>query len=192
MEPKWPKSIVRLVVIVAIGTALALFSWIYVWDSTSNQRAPVAVAADTVSDTGWDEVDDLESGQRYMAQTIELFLSGLPSATTGVFEFIRVPVSEAVKLQESLGMVETPWDHLEPGTATVLAWSSEDVVFGVPRPRHGVETDLQGDTLVVIVHRDSGLEMRAVVVNDALRGLRDSAFERVTTELTVGPFAEAG
>jgi len=74
---------------------------------------------------------------------------------------------------------------------TVLSWSSDDVVFGVPRPRQGVETNLQGDTLIVILHLDTGLEMRAVVRNDTLGGLRNSAVERVETELTVGPFADA-
>jgi len=192
MPRRWSDLVRTRLVVGIVGAGLIIAFWINLGGPPSMPGASAAeVATGLPSETGWDEVHDVETGQRYLTQTIELYLPGLPSAVTGDFEYIRAPASEVVELQSSLGLVETPWVFLEPGPVTVLSWSSDDVVFGVPRPRQGVETNLQGDTLIVILHLDTGLEMRAVVRNDTLGGLRNSAVERVETELTVGPFADA-
>ncbi len=122
----------------------------------------------------FDEVDDAESGSRYLAETIALYLRDGEAA--GIFGFMRVPLANVVVFQKSLGISELAWETNTSETAIVLTWvPSSDIEFLVPGPRPGVDATVQADAFVIIIEPEAGLEIQTFATATALEGLRARA-----------------
>lgn len=147
-----------------------------------------AFSGNAVSNTIRDyDVQDLESGRRYLEQEIHLFLPDLSVKISGTFEYQRVPGAQVVKFLSEQGIVDEVW-AVAPETATVVSWKSSEVTFQMPRPRPGVDAKLNGDTFFVILDPGDGRKLTGVVQAEALATLRAISIERHSEALALGPW----
>jgi hypothetical protein len=181
--------VIRVVVVAATLLAMAVISLTRgtnaeaAIDLDRAQHASVAAVMAgidyrVVQPVGYSDVVDPATGSSYLAQTARLFLIDPSLRVSGSFEYAVTSPDAVVAFHESLGVSPGDWVEGATDEIVVMVWHAEQGAFGGA-----------GDTLVVLLDPESGLETRAIIAYAQTDELRSDASTVTTSDLAIGGLA---
>jgi hypothetical protein len=130
-----------------------------------------------VPPVGYSDVVDPATGSAYLAQTARPFLANPSNRVSGTFEYAVTSPDAVAAFHESLGVDPGDWADETTGEIVMMVWHVEQGTFG---------GSSDGDTLVVLLDPDTGLETRALVEYAQADDLRSRANTVMVDALAIG------
>lgn len=149
--------------------------------------AMVAVATGVMASNlsaSYDEVIDADKAVEYAQEQIPQFLV---AATEGTIE-VRQVLGHDIQVMERAMFGVDPKQAPSPELVWVISFHAQEGAFVAPRPRHGFDSTLSGDTLLVMMDPKTGYESRAVLFWEDVPSSIATSRVLVAKQGTVVPF----